>query len=69
MPLYRNWLGVSGITTLAVLTVGLMVSFPSINQMSSAQEVFGADEMQQAVNSYCLACHNDVLAKIGRAYV
>ena len=65
MPLYRNWLGVSGITTLAVLTVGLMVSFPSINQMSSAQEVFGADEMQQAVNSYCLACHNDVLATSG----
>ena len=65
MSLYRNWLGVSGITTLAVLTVGLMVSFPSINQMSSAQEVFGADEMQQAVNSYCLACHNDVLATSG----
>jgi hypothetical protein len=33
--------------------------------MSSAQEVFGADEMQQAVNSYCLACHNDVLATSG----
>ena len=24
MSLYRNWLGVSGITTLAVLAVGLM---------------------------------------------
>ena len=50
MSLYRNWLGVSGITTLAVLTVGLMVSFPSINQMSSAQEVFGADEMLSLIH-------------------
>jgi hypothetical protein len=31
-------------------------------QASAADEPFGATDMQQAVNTYCLACHNDSLA-------
>ena len=65
MSASRKLIGVSGIAVLALLAVSLMLSFPSLNRGSSAQELFGADDMRQMVNTYCLACHNDALATSG----
>ena len=65
MSVSRKLIGVSGIAVLALLAVSLMLSFPSLNRGSSAQELFGADDMRQMVNTYCLACHNDALATSG----
>ena len=65
MSASRKLIGVSGIAVLALLAVNLMPSFPSLNRGSSAQELFGADDMRQMVNTYCLACHNDALATSG----
>ena len=65
MSASRKLLGVSGIAVLALLAVSLMLSFPSLDRGSSAQELFGADDMRQMVNTYCLACHNDALATSG----
>ena len=65
MSASRKLIGVSGIAVLALLAVSLMLSFPSLDRGSSAQELFGADDMRQMVNTYCLACHNDALATSG----
>ena len=65
MSASRKLIGVSGIAVLALLAVSLMLSFPSLNRGSLAQELFGADDMRQMVNTYCLACHNDALATSG----
>ena len=65
MSVSRKLIGVSSIAVLALLAVSLMLSFPSLNRGSSAQELFGADDMRQMVNTYCLACHNDALATSG----
>ena len=65
MSASRKLIGVSGIAVMALLAVSLMLSFPSLNRGSSAQELFGADDMRQMVNTYCLACHNDALATSG----
>ena len=65
MSASRKLIGVSGIAVLVLLAVSLMLSFPSLNRGSSAQELFGADDMRQMVNTYCLACHNDALATSG----
>ena len=65
MSASRKLIGVSGIAVIALLAVSLMLSFPSLNRGSSAQELFGADDMRQMVNTYCLACHNDALATSG----
>ena len=65
MSVSRKLIGVSGIAVLALLAVSLMLSFPSLDRGSSAQELFGADDMRQMVNTYCLACHNDALATSG----
>ena len=65
MSVSRKLIGVSGIAVLALLAVSLMLSFPSLNRGSLAQELFGADDMRQMVNTYCLACHNDALATSG----
>ena len=65
MSVSRKLIGVSSIAVLALLAVSLMLSLPSLNRGSSAQELFGADDMRQMVNTYCLACHNDALATSG----
>ena len=65
MSASRKLIGVSGIAVMALLAVSLMLSLPSLNRGSSAQELFGADDMRQMVNTYCLACHNDALATSG----
>ena len=65
MSASRKLIGVSGIAVLVLLAVSLMLPFPSLNRGSSAQELFGADDMRQMVNTYCLACHNDALATSG----
>ena len=46
MSVSRKLIGVSGIAVLALLAVSLMLSFPSLNRGSLAQELFGADDMQ-----------------------
>lgn len=41
---------------------GLSATLGPFEQESSAQQVFDGGAMQQQVNTYCLACHNDSLA-------
>jgi len=38
---------------------------PIADRRAAAQQAFAADDMQQVVNQYCLACHNDALATSG----
>lgn len=68
-PIAKNWiascltLAVAAVT--AVFVVGLSSSIQPISSQVSAQEPFAAADMQQLVNQYCLACHNDALATSG----
>ncbi len=53
--------------SLAILVVvmafwGVISSSQSVNDVVAADAAFTASDMQQVVNSYCLACHNDTLA-------
>ncbi|NKB33842.1 MAG: DUF1592 domain-containing protein [Pseudomonadales bacterium] len=65
-PIRKNWIGTGlTISALVVGVIGLSNSSQLISQQASAQEPFGADDMQQVVNQYCLACHNDALATSG----
>jgi hypothetical protein len=48
--------------TLFVATVSQWLSLPSANAAAAIAGNFSAVEMQEVVNSYCLACHNDVLS-------
>ena len=65
-PIRKNWIGSSlAISALAAAVIGLSDSNPFLSQPASAQEAFGTNDMQQVVNQYCLACHNDALATSG----
>lgn len=47
----------------AVITILCSPLFlPEAEPVYSAEPEFGASQMQQVVNSYCLSCHNDTLA-------
>ena len=65
-PIRKNWIGSSlAISALVAAVIGLSDSNPFLSQPASAQEAFGTNDMQQVVNQYCLACHNDALATSG----
>ena len=53
-----------GLIATAALIGGLL-SIQPFNSESVAQEPFAAADMRQAVNTYCLACHNNALATSG----
>ncbi len=46
----------------ALASFGILPSLKPVNGASSPDQSFGASDMQQVVNSYCLACHNDSFA-------
>lgn len=50
---------------LAALALGFLLSAPVPSPASENQPGFSAEAMQEAVNTYCLACHNDALATAG----
>jgi mono/diheme cytochrome c family protein len=50
--------------TSLVLWAVLTTVWPG-SRTPSAAEAFGAPDMQQVVNSYCISCHNDTLATAG----
>lgn len=60
----KHWLGTGALAVLGVtmLLFGLAPSLQPVNGAPSSDEPFGASDMQQVVNSYCLACHNDSFA-------
>lgn len=64
---YRNLPISPGLTfpVVAILLFGITTSLQPIDRAASAQEPFAASDMQQVVNTYCLACHNDALATAG----
>ena len=60
----RLGFGVASLATAFVL-IGLFPGAQPVTPRISAQEPFGAADMRQTVNRYCLACHNDALATSG----
>jgi mono/diheme cytochrome c family protein len=51
------------ILLIVTVSVSLLTSeFLSAQSVTEDQPAFAANDMQQLVNSYCLACHNDTLA-------
>ncbi|MBM87521.1 MAG: hypothetical protein CMQ41_04025 [Gammaproteobacteria bacterium] len=65
-PIRKNWIKFGpAVRTLAAIFVCLLNADPVIYRQVSAQAVFGTGDMQQVVNQYCLACHNDALATSG----
>ncbi|MEQ8955063.1 MAG: DUF1587 domain-containing protein, partial [Gammaproteobacteria bacterium] len=48
-----------------LLLLAAILSLPAQRTPANAQAVFGAADMQQLVNQYCLACHNNALATSG----
>ena len=63
----RKWIAISGtfIVALVVALFGGLNPLQPFGNSAAAQQAFGANDMQQMVNSYCLACHSDALATSG----
>lgn len=57
----RIWLGFSSLGLLIAL-FAIMPALQPVSGAPASAEPFGASDMQQVVNSYCLACHNDAFA-------
>ncbi len=54
------------LSAFALMALGLYFLSPSsLERGATAQESFTANDMEQVVNQYCLACHNDALATSG----
>lgn len=63
----RKWIGMGGtfIVALAAALFGGLNPLQGLGNSATAQQAFDANDMQQVVNSYCLACHSDALATAG----
>lgn len=65
-PIKKNWTAPSlAFPALALVLIGVSNAGLIFSKQASAQEVFGAEDMRQVVDQYCLACHNDTLATSG----
>ena len=58
------WLGSGSLAALgmAAFLFGIIPSLKPANGAQSEDAPFGASDMRQVVNTYCLACHNDAFA-------
>lgn len=55
--------GIAVVATTAIAAAFLLMTGSGTSSMAaSVEDSFGAAQMQDTVNSYCLACHNDSLA-------
>ena len=50
----------------SLIVCAAMLFYGSVS--SAAESDFGAADMQQVVNQYCLACHNDTLPRLTFPY-